>query len=45
LSDFASVKAFATKCEAELDRLDVFLSNAGLMSGPWQTTKDGWEVG
>jgi retinol dehydrogenase 12 len=44
LSDFDSVKAFATKCDQELTRLDVFLSNAAVLMQAWKQTKDGWET-
>ena len=44
LSEFDSVKAFAAKCERELERLDVFLSNAALLVHTWTQTKDGWET-
>lgn len=44
LTEFDSVKAFAAKCERELERLDVFLSNAALLVHTWTETKDGWET-
>lgn len=45
LADFSSVNAFATRMEKELDRLDIFVENAGIMSQTWKVTKDGHEVG
>lgn len=43
LNSFESTKAFAKKANDELDRLDVFLANAGISTRQWTTTKDGWE--
>ena len=44
MADFASVKTFAQRCYDELDRIDIFLANAGLQNREWVVTKDGWEV-
>lgn len=44
LSDFRSVKAFAEKVEKELDRLDIFLANAGIAKSSKEITKDGYEL-
>lgn len=44
MSSFASVKAFGQRVNAELPRLDVFVANAGIQPGKWETTKDGWEA-
>ncbi len=38
-----SVKAFATRCEAELDRLDILVNNAGMGSIKFNKTMDGHE--
>lgn len=38
-----SVKAFATRCEAELDRLDVLVNNAGMGALKFDKTADGYE--
>ncbi|CRK29421.1 Short chain dehydrogenase atnD like protein [Verticillium longisporum] len=43
ISDFASVKAFAARAETELDRVDVFLSNAGVVASTYSESIDGWE--
>lgn len=43
LTDFESVKRFASRCERELDRLDILLENAGLVT-KWLLTTDGWET-
>lgn len=44
LISFASVKAFAAKCEKELPRLDVAMMNAGISPTPkYEVTSDGWE--
>ncbi|PVF96434.1 NAD(P)-binding protein [Serendipita vermifera] len=43
LCSFESVKRFASKCSAELERLDILMENAALGLGPWSTTGDGWE--
>ena len=43
LGDFASVKAFAKRANTELDRLDIFLENAGMASQKHVKTKDGYE--
>ncbi|PVF96003.1 NAD(P)-binding protein [Serendipita vermifera] len=41
---FESVKRFAKRCHDELERVDIFLENAGVGRGPWSVTKDGWET-
>lgn len=38
-----SVRAFAARCNAELERLDVACLNAGITGFNWRTTADGWE--
>jgi retinol dehydrogenase 12 len=43
LSSFESVKQFANKCEAELERIDILLENAAVVNPAWSMTKDGWE--
>lgn len=43
LSSFESVKQFANKCEAELERIDILLENAAIQNPAWSVTKDGWE--
>lgn len=43
LEKFASVKAFAAKCEKELPGLDVAIMNAGMGSSNYELTVDGWE--
>lgn len=37
------MRAFAARCEADLDRLDVACLNAGITGFSWRTTGDGWE--
>ena len=44
MADFASVKTFAQRCYDELDRIDIFLANAGVQNREWVVTKDGWEI-
>ena len=45
MANFASVSAFATRCEAELVRLDIAVLNAGIAGGTrYSTTVDGWEA-
>lgn len=44
LSDFSSVNTFAKRMEKELDRLDIFVENAGVNTGTWTMTKDGHEL-
>ncbi|KAK7458156.1 hypothetical protein VKT23_010064 [Stygiomarasmius scandens] len=45
LSNFASVKAFADRAEAELDRIDYLIENAGVaVAGKYSATEDGWET-
>lgn len=43
LASFASVRAFADRCGAELHRLDVLVQNAGIATYKWTRTEDGWE--
>jgi NAD(P)-dependent dehydrogenase (short-subunit alcohol dehydrogenase family) len=43
LSRFSSVKAFAI-CAQSLPRLDTAIMNAGLASGQWVTSPEGWEM-
>lgn len=44
MSSFASVKAFGERVNAELDRLDVFIANAGVEPSQFEKTQDGWEL-
>ncbi|KAJ6534666.1 hypothetical protein DFH09DRAFT_1249973 [Mycena vulgaris] len=43
MADFSSVKRFADKANATLDRLDGALLNAGINVPSWEKTVDGWE--
>ncbi|RAH41842.1 putative short-chain dehydrogenase [Aspergillus brunneoviolaceus CBS 621.78] len=47
LASFASVKAFAARVEQYFrdgqGRIDVAIMNAGMASGEWHVTEDGWE--
>ncbi|PVF95995.1 NAD(P)-binding protein [Serendipita vermifera] len=43
LNSFDNVKRFAKRCSEELDRLDIFLANAGAAAGQFSLTKDGYE--
>ena len=43
LASLASVRACADQLRAELDRLDILLNNAGIMTPPLARTKDGFE--
>ena len=43
LADLESVHRFATTFLQRHNRLDVLLNNAGIMTTPWFTTKDGFE--
>lgn len=43
LGSIASVKTFARRVQEELDRIDVFVENAGIFPGAWVGTEDGWE--
>ncbi|KAF7370345.1 hypothetical protein MSAN_00665900 [Mycena sanguinolenta] len=40
---FASVTAFAKRTNAELERLDGVVLNAGMLAWEWDVTADGWE--
>ncbi|KAG8813922.1 hypothetical protein FRC19_002095 [Serendipita sp. 401] len=44
LASFDSVKRFAKRCEDSLERLDILLENAALISQDWTVTADGWEI-
>ncbi|KAH0366247.1 oxidoreductase, partial [Aureobasidium melanogenum] len=44
LSDFDSVKAAADSFKQKEQRLDILLNNAGIMSVPYSTTKQGYEI-
>ncbi|KAI9653372.1 MAG: hypothetical protein M1831_006077 [Alyxoria varia] len=44
LSSQASVKEFAARCRRDLDRIDAFVSNAGLSASKFEKTADGDEV-
>ncbi|SCV69215.1 BQ2448_2235 [Microbotryum intermedium] len=43
LASFDSVKAFAERCDDELDRLDVIVENAAIATFKFSKTLDGWE--
>ncbi|KAF7309007.1 hypothetical protein MKEN_01101700 [Mycena kentingensis (nom. inval.)] len=43
MGSFASVRAFAERVDAELQRLDGVLLNAGINVPYWKHTVDGWE--
>ncbi len=43
LADLASVEAFASNFRAGYDRLDILMNNAGIMTTPYFTTRDGFE--
>lgn len=43
MASFDSVKAFASRCKQDLDRIDMTILNAGMATLAWRTTKDGWE--
>lgn len=44
LCSFKSIRAAAAKFQAENDRLDVLILNAGTMGNPAVTTEDGFEI-
>ena len=44
LSSLVSVKAFAEAFQAEHDRLDLLINNAGVMIPPFSTTEEGFEL-
>ena len=44
LMDFSSIKSFTEKFQQKYKRLDVLLNNAGIMTTPYFTTKDGLEA-
>ncbi|MFQ5569174.1 MAG: oxidoreductase [Rhodothermales bacterium] len=44
LSSLASVRAFAVAFQAQHDRLDLLINNAGVMVPPYSTTKEGFEL-
>lgn len=43
MADFDSIKRFAERVSAELDRVDIFLASAGVYATTWQMTRDGYE--
>ncbi|MCB8984456.1 MAG: SDR family oxidoreductase [Ardenticatenaceae bacterium] len=43
LANLASVRQFAAAFQAQYDRLDVLINNAGIMMVPYGTTADGFE--
>ncbi|TVY22945.1 Short chain dehydrogenase [Lachnellula hyalina] len=43
LNSFASVKAFAARA-AKLEKLDTAIMNAGLATGKWKLSPEGWET-
>lgn len=44
LCNFDSVKAFADKFEKEVERLDILVANAGVVSTKYELTQDEWET-
>lgn len=40
MASYASVKSFAARIEADLDRVDMFIANAGLAKTKWSTAED-----
>jgi len=44
LADFASVQAFAKRVNDDLDRLDVLCQNAGIATGKFGKTENGFEA-
>lgn len=44
LMDLKSIKKFAADFKKKYDKLDVLLNNAGIMTTPYFTTKDGFEA-
>ncbi|ORY34541.1 hypothetical protein BCR39DRAFT_585518 [Naematelia encephala] len=44
MASFASVRAFAARCDQELARLDIFVANAGMSSPTYKQTGDGIEA-
>jgi NAD(P)-dependent dehydrogenase (short-subunit alcohol dehydrogenase family) len=44
LTNFWSIRSFATEFNTKFDRLDILLNNAGIMLTPYQLTKDGLEL-
>ncbi|MFO7923595.1 MAG: SDR family NAD(P)-dependent oxidoreductase, partial [Bacteroidales bacterium] len=43
LADLSSVESFAASFRSAYDRLDILLNNAGIMTTPYFTTRDGFE--
>jgi retinol dehydrogenase 12 len=43
LANVNSIRGFAKRVNTELDRVDYFMSNAGLGFGPYRQTTEGWE--
>ena len=43
LGDSSSIKNFSTEFHKKYDRLDVLVNNAGIMTTPYNPTKDGFE--
>lgn len=41
--DYDSIKAFAKRCDDELDRLDIAVLNAGVFSATYKQSRYGWE--
>ncbi|KAH8925786.1 NAD(P)-binding protein [Atractiella rhizophila] len=44
LGSFENAKAFAAKANRELDRLDILVENAGMVTPEKKMTTDGWET-
>ena len=43
MASFDSVRSFAKRIRSDLDRLDIFLLNAGIQAHTWRVTNDGYE--
>jgi NAD(P)-dependent dehydrogenase (short-subunit alcohol dehydrogenase family) len=44
LSDLASIQKFTEDFQAQFNRLDILINNAGVMAPPFQKTMDGFEL-
>jgi NAD(P)-dependent dehydrogenase (short-subunit alcohol dehydrogenase family) len=44
LADLSSVRTFSERFEADHDRLDLLVNNAGVMAAPYRRTADGFEL-
>ena len=45
MSSYTSIQEFVNKAEKNLDRIDVLLENAGMLSTKWQVSVEGTEMG